>query len=171
MIINTPYYSQFLDLSDQYWMPRACGITCLKMILDHQGKETPSLLEMCAAGVHDGGFGKSGWIHDYFVKVAKSYGLDAHREERMIVEQGIRKIKEYLLSGNPVIVSVIKRLLGQDKFHMVLLTGFEEKNGEVVGFYYNEPESTDREKGKNIFVPIELFLNDWRKMAIFISLK
>lgn len=176
MKLDVPYYSQFLDVNDNpYWMPRACGMTCLKMVLDYHGKKTPTLLEMCEKGKKDGGYGPSGWFHDYFVKTAEEYGLSSERGEKIGEILGLQKIHDELKSGRPVIVSVSKHTLGQTKFHMVVLTGYEEndgiefpeRKGQLTGFYFNEPESLSKEQGKDLFVDIKSFKHDWRRMAIF----
>lgn len=151
-------------------MPRACGMTCLKMVLDFHGKETPSILEMCQTGEKDGGYGKHGWFHDYFLKVAKEHDLEAERGEKIGEIMGLQKIHDELKAGYPIIVSTTKHILGQQKFHMVVLTGYEEdEDSSIVGFYFNEPESLYREEGKDVFVDIESFKYGWRRMAIFIS--
>jgi uncharacterized protein YvpB len=176
MKLEVPYYSQFTDVNgDPYWMPRACGMVCLKTILDYHHKETPTLLQMCEDGKREGGYGPSGWFHDYFVKVAKGYGLNSERGEKIGEILGLQKIHDELKSGNPVIVSVTKYTLGQKKFHMVVLTGYEEndgiefpeRKGQLTGFYFNEPESLSSEQGKDLFVDIKSFKHDWRRMAIF----
>jgi len=178
MKLDVPHYSQFLDIADQYWMPRACGMACLKMVLDFYKKKTPSLLEMCEKGKEDEGYGPSGWFHDYFLKVARSYGLKAERGEKIGEIMGFQKIHNELKDGRPVIVSTTKHILGQQKFHMVVLTGYEEndgiefpdRKGHLTGFYFNEPESLYSEQGKDVFVDIKTFKHDWRRMAIFIAL-
>jgi len=166
MKLDVPYYSQFLDVEDKEWMPRACGMACVKMILDFYKIKNPDLDILIKKGNEDGGYSKSGWLHDYFVHLFEEYGLSAMREEKM---KNYDSIIENLKNNKPVIVSGIKYIFGQTKFHMVVLTGLEEENGNVTGFYYHDPESTNREFAQNIFVSIDIFLRDWRKMAIFVE--
>lgn len=171
MKLEVSYYSQFLDVHDEFWIPRACGICCMKMVFEYHGKKMPEILEMAKISEKDGGYGKSGLVHDYIVSTAKALGLDSHREEKMAEELGIQKLLSELKNGNPVIISAIKEILGQTKFHMVVLTGYEEKNNELSGFYFHDPEAVDRTKGSYIFVPLKDFKKSWRKMAIFVSKK
>jgi uncharacterized protein YvpB len=168
MKLLVPYYSQFADVEDRYWMPRACLPSCLKMVLDYHNKtNTPSINDLIKKGEADGGYGKSGWFHDSIVNLAKEYGLDAHREENIL---GIESLKNSLDKNNPIIVSVTKFILGQTKFHTIVLTGYEEVGGEVSGFYFHDPESTSIERHRESqFVNIETFNKEWRKMAIFIG--
>jgi hypothetical protein len=83
---------------------------------------------------------------------------------------------------------VEKRVLEQKRFHMLVIVGYDRAltsqteagdadmvNGEgtrvVFKFFYHEPESTDKEKGKFRACDEETFLSYWRGKAIFISPK
>lgn len=169
MILDVPYYSQFLDVDDKEWMPKSCAIVCLKMILDYHNRNNLPLTELIKEGVKMGGYGPSGWYHNVIVELAENYGLKAVRVEKVDIEKGVKDIYHSLNDGYPVIISAIKHIFEQNKFHMVVITGYEEKDGEVKGFYYSDPEATTVEKGKNIYTPIRFFIDDWRRMAIFIS--
>ena len=83
-------------------------------------------------------------------------------------EKGMASIIDALRRNHPVIVSATKHILGQTKFHMVVITGYEEDRGAITGLYYHDPESTTRERGQHLFVDKETFMREWRKMAIFI---
>ncbi len=47
MKLEVPYYSQHRDIKDEYWQSRACGLVCLKMVLDFyqngRGRTSPIL--------------------------------------------------------------------------------------------------------------------------------
>ncbi len=168
--IKVPFYSQYMHIKDPFWIPRACGMCCLKMVLDYHGVETEEISEMCIKGKEAGGYSNSGWIHDYFLSVARGSGIDAHREEGMDIDSGLEKIALSLDKNEPVIASCVKRFLNENKFHMVVVVGYEKgENGELKGFYFNEPESLTVEYGECRFVDIPTFLSDWRRMAIFIG--
>lgn len=158
-------------------MPRACGIVALKMVLDfylpaQAGKKNiPPIMELIETCSKTGGYGKSGWFHDALVSLAKSFELEACRKEKMDAEEGTGEIINSLKEGKPVLISAVKYILGQTKFHMVVATGFEEKGGVVSGIYYHDPEATDKERGQHIFVGLDTFKREWRKMAIFVSPK
>lgn len=169
MKLDVPYYSQFEDVSDPYWMPRACGFCCIKMVLDYYSISAGSIVELAQEAEQNGGYGTSGLVHDYVVNFFTSKGLSSHREEKMEDAAGIANIQEQIQKGNPVIVSIVKKILGQTKFHQVVFTGFEEENGTLKGFYFNDPENLYKEASKDKFVVLADFLNDWRRMAIFVS--
>ncbi len=171
MKLIVPYYSQFIDVQDKYWMPRACLPTCLKIILTYHKKSENTSLDQLIIDLNEkGGYGKSGWFHDHIVEKAKEHGLYAYREEKMNEDKGVAEIKKTLDEGNLVIVSVIKFVLGQTKFHTVVLVGYEEKAGAITGFYFHDPESTsDNRNREPFFTDIDTFKRQWRKMAIFIE--
>ena len=171
MKLNVPYYSQFTDVQDHYWMPRACLPTCLKIIFEYHGKAKDISLDELIKNLNDaGGYGKSGWFHDAIVAKAKEFGFYAFRQEKMNELNGVTDIKKNLDEGNPVIVSVIKFVLGQTKFHTVVLVGYEEAGGALTGFYFHDPESTSSDHNREpFFVDISTFKKQWRQMAIFIE--
>ncbi len=161
MKLITPYYSQFVDIEDQFWMLRACGAACLKMVAEFQGVQVPDLLALCDEASERGGYDmKNGWVHDYLVTKAKELGLLAERKEGMMSAD---EIIASLEAGNPVIVSVEKRVLEQNRFHMIVVVGYENGN-----FIYHESESTDKEKGQYRICSMETFMAYWRGKAIFI---
>lgn len=176
MKIKVNHYSQYLDVTDPMWQPRACGVACLKMLLDSRGTETPPLDEMIAQGCAIGAHGEWGWKHDGLIALARQYGAKLSRNEwrksesktpEELNEEGIMFLISELIAKRPVLVSAIKKFEEADKFHMVLLTGFDERDGAVIGFYYHDSDTTVRGEGENLFVPIDTFRAKWRRMAIF----
>jgi hypothetical protein len=169
IILDVPYCSQYLDVPDHNWNTRSCGAACVKMVLDFKGVVTPELYEFVKKGNDMGAYGPHGWIHDKLIEMAGMYGVEMYREEKIDLEEGIEKLSAHIHANKPIIISVIKKCLGQTKYHVVVVTGVEEEGGQVKGFYFNEPESTTIGKGKNIFVNLEEFKKDWRRMAIFLK--
>jgi len=176
MKILVPYYSQYLDITDEMWQPRACGIASLKMLLESRGAEMPLLDEMTMQGNAIGAYGDSGWKHDGLIALAKQYGVKLSRAEWRKSEskspdelnvEGVNFLISELRAGRAVIVSAIKKFEELDKFHIVVLTGFEEKDGAVIGFYYNDSDAHTRADGESQFVPLDIFRSKWRRMAIF----
>lgn len=168
MKIETPYYSQFVDIKNPFWMLRACGAICFKMVSETQGAQVGDVIVFCEVAKLAGGYDmQNGWVHDYIIKKAEEIGLSAYRKEGMTE---IDELLAFLEKGRPVIASVEKRLLEQIRFHMIVLVGFEKDEfGALTDFYYHEPESTDKEKGKYRKCTREVFLEYWRGKAIFIS--
>ena len=175
--LNIPYYSQFSDVKDKYWQSRACGALCLKSILNFYEKENLNSDEFIKLAESKKAYGENGWIHQGLVNVAKGFGIDLVRKEfksespenqKKILKEGIEEIKKSLQENKPVLVSVVKKFSEKDKFHMVVLTGFESENELLTGFYYNDTDYRNDE-GKDLFVDIETFKTYWRKLAIFVG--
>lgn len=175
MKLSVPYYSQFIDIQDPFWMLRACGAVSLKMVVEFCGATVPELLTLCNEARERGGYDMyNGWVHDYLVTKAKELGLEAYRKEGL---ESVDEIIEHLDKGFPVIVSVEKRVLEQTRFHMLVVVGYEKEttNNELpitsYRLFYHEPESTDKEKGQYRFCSQEVFFSYWRGKAIFVSLR
>lgn len=176
MRLTIPYYSQYRDVIDPAWKSRACGVACLKMLLDSKGVQTPSLDEMIQQGDAIGAYGDSGWKHDGLVALAYQYGVKLSRAEWRqsdtqssdeLNKEGIHFLLSELEAGRPVIISAIKNFEIRDKFHLVLLVGAEIEEGIAKGFYYHDPDSYTETKGAYQFVPFHIFEKAWRSMAIF----
>lgn len=188
MKLDVPYYSQFVDVDDSFWMLRACGAVALKEVAEFHGATVPDIVTLCNEGKNRGGYDtENGWIHDYLVMKAKELGLNANRKEGL---DTLDEVMESLKNGNPVIISVEKRVLEQKRFHLIVLTGFEQSNvfsaetkqinngSELTTdytlkaadcLYYHESESTNKEKGKHRICDMETLENYWRGKAIFIE--
>ncbi len=172
MKLSVPYYSQFVDIDDQFWMIRACGGACLKMVAEYHKKTVADLVTLCNEARDRGGYHMTnGWMHDYIVTKLIELGLHAYRKE------GIEHLEEILASldaGNPVIVSVEKRVLEQKRFHLITLVGYETKTNPQslvpsTYLYYHESESTDKDRGQYRECTQETFLEYFRGKAIFVS--
>lgn len=178
MKIKAPYYSQYIDVEDKEWQQRACGVACLKMLLESNGIKTPSIDEMIKNGVVLGAYSENGWLHDGLVSLGEKYGAKLYRKEfrkkdadtdtldKLNIE-GIDMIIGELYECRPVIISAIKNFETRNKFHMVLVVGAEIEDGVVKGFYYHDPDSHTEAKGEYQFVTFTTFLDSWRRMAIF----
>lgn len=194
MIIDFKYKSQYMDVKDPYWQPRSSSIVCLKMVMDYyragdKKNKLPAVEDLIKEGFLIGGFGINGWMHDAIVMLAHNYGFSAYRQEfrsmdidydskktrdgiyhDKLSQDGVEKIVRYLHSKKPVIVSAVKKFQQEeDKFHTVVLIGYEEKDGKIVGFYYHDPNALVREDGEKQFVNMESFEKFWRRLAIFIT--
>lgn len=163
-----PYYSQFIDVPDSFWMLRGCGAVSFAMVAAFHGIKIPSIVEFCNEAKDAGGYDMTnGWIHEYLVNKAKEYGLQAERKEGLT---DLNEIMSSLEKGNPVIVSVEKRVLEQKRFHMLVVVGYKDLPAQAGGMIiYHEPEATDKDRGQYRTCDTETFMNYWRGKAIFIS--
>lgn len=162
MKLAVPYYSQFVDVHDPFWMLRACGACSFKMVVEFLGKDIGDIVSFCQEAKESGGYDmQNGWRHNYLVEKAKALGLQAYRKEDIT---NLSEIVASLQAGNPVIVSVEKRLLEQKRFHMIVLVGYE--NNTII---YHESEATDKNKGSYRSCDTTTFMGYFRGKAIFIT--
>lgn len=166
IILDVPYCSQRLDVGDLYWQSRACGMACVKMVLDYYKKGGDSLINLIKEGVGKEGYCERGWIHDVLVEMMKERGLKVFRkeyksadenEQKRLIEKAIKETINFLSEKGLVIISAIKNFSEEKNFHMVVLIGFEKGENGVIGFYYHDPDSFSREGGMHKFVPIDTF--------------
>jgi uncharacterized protein YvpB len=170
-ILNVPISSQYLDIDEKIHLLTACGMTSVYMGLKFYGTEGISLDEVVKKGVEEHGFSKSGWIHDYLVKVFQDHGYECYRKEGMR-DRDVEEIRKAIQAGNPVIISTQRMMFDRRIFHMVIVTGIRENGaGELEGFFYHDPAGLRLEEVTNLFVSVPVFLQYWRRMAIFPSRK
>lgn len=185
---NVTYYSQFDNVLREEWKARACSIVCLKMALDFFSPDVIDIDSLIDEGVLLKGWTPHGWTHDSLSLIAHNHGLASYREEfrsmhadprtgtfsispytEKFIEYGIKKISDAIENGGLVIVSTYRNWNPQESFHTVLLIGLEKgEDGRISGFYYHDPD-TALEKREGIFVQLKDFLENWRKMALFMG--
>ncbi|MFA5777930.1 MAG: C39 family peptidase [Candidatus Paceibacterota bacterium] len=166
-IIDTPYigYSSVSGL-DYFKTATSCGICAVGMILSLQ-KIPVNINSLIENGHNNGGFTPLGWLHSYLVGLLQENGLNYARLENCPIEQSLQQIKEGILDGGPVIVSVNKLCLEQISFHIVLIVGIKiNPDKSIAGFFYHDPAASTKENGSLHFVSVENFIKFWRKMMI-----
>ncbi|MDQ5957365.1 MAG: hypothetical protein QG614_340 [Patescibacteria group bacterium] len=189
--LDVPYHSQFLEVEDYFWNIRSCGGSCMKMCLDYFfEKENKSFEKSIKDIMEEAGEGggydmQNGFVHDFAVKYFESNNLQSHRveidksvtNEKELEDKKLEILEEVLVSldqDNPVMVSIVKHTLEQNKFHIILLVGYRyeldmNSNRSITSIIYHEPESTDLVKGAYRECSLDIFLENWRGKAIFVS--
>lgn len=164
---NVEYQSQYLDIGDKMDALTACGITCLYITIKtfKTNNELPGLEEMVTEAKQDptGYVSGVGWAHQYFVDVAKKYGLDAYRKDPF----SIKKIKEELDNGKLIISSCNRKFLGRTvSTHMIVVTGYSPD-----GLYYVDPASITKQQQKDHYLAsYKDFEKDYNNRSIIIGL-
>ena len=169
MKLNVPYYSQRLDVRRRFWKSRSCGIVALKMAMDYLGQKKKSYViepadNLINKGVSFWGHSlKYGWFHDALLKIAWNKGFKKSLRKECD-EAGKKNLLQYIVvnlkKGIPVLVSL---RIGESG-HLVLLVGFSTK-----GFFYHDPDSKIRSKGRFKFVSFKKFLLKWKGRIIVIK--
>lgn len=184
-ILPVPYYSQNAESVDPDWRNRACGISCISMIMAYHQLDDVSIMPLIHEGLNIGGYCANGWFHESLVRIMRNHGLHAYAEEYRcvvvgknrgqasenvlqpkMVDSGILKIIKQIDLGRPVIVSVDENFRNNKFKHMVVVVGYKTFESQVTGLYINDPD--DRQSpGNNVFISIDRFKDYWRKFAIF----
>lgn len=166
-----PRWREFgFETAEEYafWSWRACGIICLKMIIDTVGNSNEKVKDLLERGIELGGYvshdknGKlvdKGWYYRALIKLAGKYGFLGKIFSHLSVQNICREI----LSKHFVIASVDPGLIRFDEVesqykggHVVLVYGFKWEHKSCVGFYLHNP-SGKSEETKKAFVPIDVF--------------
>jgi len=181
-ILDVPHLSQILDVSNKHWQRRSCAIVALAMILQHHiGSADESLQpdNLIEKGLTINAYNQEyGWKHSHLALMARSYGLHGYNQEFEsnseifqgdFINDGLKKISNSIYNGNPVIVSMESFFSSNRVTHLIVLSGVENEEGKLKGFYYRDPLLDQRAGEEHEFVTLKRFLEFWRKMVIFVS--
>ena len=168
MKFDTPGYSQFLDVEDEEWKDRCCGILSLKMLLDYWGGQSnisPEDVEsLIGEGLEIGAYIPDiGWKHKELVELAQNHGLDGEDFDWMDEhpDVALNKVIPHL-SEHPIIVSIHKDLIEGNSGHLVVLTGYED--GQI---FYNDPDAKTRGDIERS-APLQKFLDGWKRRVVVV---
>lgn len=186
LLDTDPKWREFgADSSEEYsfWARRICGIACFKMILLPLGGATAKLdlpliilaKKAMAVGCYlpDPKNPKRliGLLHRPFLKFAETFGLTG----KLVWYIGANSIAQEILRNKFVIASVhhdirYRGACPESKIgHLILVHGFEIKNGQISGFYIHNPSGFYNESQENHFVQAEDFTNCFSGRIIVLS--
>jgi hypothetical protein len=159
-----PFHSQHGEAVPEEWRWRACGIACLKTVIDMYSSVPVAISTLIDEGVREEAYLEGvGWKHDGLVELAKLHGVRASRDEfKGSIQKGIAVIKEHLKNGGFVMASVATEHENQKTFHLVLLIAVDKN-----GFYYNDSAKKSAEDGQGIYISFKDFQKYWRGLVIF----
>lgn len=177
--LQVPFYAQKEILTNGE-ANSACGIVCVKMILDYAGKKN-DIEDLIKEGYIIGGKVDAGWKHETIVRVLRNHGIlafpqefrshivDTEKEEGILNEKmtnemrdvAITKFEMFIDQGYPVMVSV-KPGFGNNKGdHLILIVGYDEEN-----LYINDSGNSSEEESP-IKVSKNKFMEYWKGLTIF----
>lgn len=195
-VLDIPYLSQFDNLSDVEWQGKACGITCLAMVLAFYEGDPRPLKSLIELGEDVGAVNNKGdWYDSGLCSVANRLGYTAFRRRwalskpdlevfkaegrtdadndaynEVALKEGLHTLENTLRLGTPVIVSVNKNFNEEKKGHLVVLTGYEKDGELLAGFYYNDPNARGTIR-KDEYAHLEKFLENWKRRGVFVIKK
>jgi len=176
-MLKVPYYSQIKDTQNPKWKKDSCGVAALKMVLDYYQPTNLTIDELYQKGLDiDGYLEGVGWYHHVLAQLAKGFGYKAvtkswnipaeslehligrgfSKEDIEIVvnlqlDEGIFTLKQEVLAGHPIIISVPKGFKEGGSGHLVVVIGFDD-----LGFIVNDPFD-----GEKIHIDFERFRQVW----------
>lgn len=170
--IDLPVCNQFDAAHDTEWANKICAICSIWMLLKlHNSSFDVSVMDLTKKLLADGGYLENiGWKHASLVDLAGEYGLKLQYARMFFYspeqkEEGSKIIAANLRNRHPVIASVFMHMNPSKGGHMVVVHGFQEFNGQTIGYYIQDPDS--RFKGHNYFLTKEEFFAGWRGGLIY----
>lgn len=190
MILDVPFYSQIKDTKNTGWKNSACGIACLKMVLDYYQPSGKTIDELYQKGLELNSYLENvGWYHHGLVNIAQTLGYKGIIKSWNINPEEIKKLKEKgfttqeinilkkqqyresiftlkkeLRNKHPIILSIPNGFVRGGSGHLAVLIGYDNK-----GFYFNDPYDQVR-PGKEVKVNYSQFKKVFTQRAIFIYL-
>lgn len=168
---------------------------CKKVGID---KLIKTALDEGAYVLENGGKKDYGWQHAGLVRTVQKLGFLGFRRKYFIQKRDLEVMKKEGTSPKslrryynqvfieavaafkvqiddkcPFLISIEKNLGIKRTSHIVVLTGYRELEGNVIGFFVNDPNNPkngkNRPVNKNQFISLSEFDKIWRKLAIFVE--
>lgn len=157
---QTPFYSQFDDITDPSWKKVGCGIASLAMIIEFYNPGEVSVDNLLTEGIKSGAYlNDAGWIHKGLIDLAQRYNLNGNTSDLSgLSTSGALEKLENILAEGPVMASVHYTFDPKNPIpHLVVIN-------KIVGdtVYYNDPS----EKAGNGSISTAKFLKAWKKRYI-----
>lgn len=169
-LLPIPFRSQRLHVAAYNEPERACGMTCVWMVLAALcGTENVlDLDELIALGKERGGLVEGvGWAHEFLLHTIRLYGINGMRYDKKNSPPSPDEMPDIfgkiIDGGNPILVSMRRGSGG----HIVLLTGTRrDENGFLTGFFHHDPDVDRVSMGEHKFISLDEFGKCWRQLAI-----
>src|SRR3989344_8242676 len=166
--IKLPICNQHDAKHDSEWSYRICAVCSLWMLLKfHDSKFNASVTDLVKMGfAKDGYLENVGWKHSVIVELAKDFGLGLKYAEKFFYTPeekgvGLLIVNRSLKNGWPVLVSIYR----SQSSHMLIVHGFQESDGEIIGYYIQDPDGHVHDH--NYFLTKEEFISRWRGGLIY----
>lgn len=146
-----------------YWVERACGIICVKMVSEALGGECHSVSYWVQQGLQAGGYlveedsngemVEKGWLHRVLADLIQREGFKAQACKASLWE-----LAHYLKEGNLVIASVSYQIgtdepITRNSGHLVVVSGVETRNFCLESFIVHNPSGRYSALQKDAVIP------------------
>ncbi|MEX0932003.1 MAG: C39 family peptidase [Candidatus Saccharimonadales bacterium] len=160
-----------------------------------QGAPLVNLQQLLSDALELGGVDKHhNWYHATLVRTARHYGFLAWRRSwipsqrdvdwfkkegaselsikawhQQLKEEAVYALSLEIVEGHPVVVSASPYFGEEQKAHLMVLSGLrKDSNGNVEGFYYQDPYDKTQGPKKERYVSLEQFMKAWTFRAVFV---
>jgi hypothetical protein len=183
-VLPVPFYAQ-REIVEDSEKDGACGIVCIKMILDYFHNRSHDVHDLIKEGYIVGGKESAGWNHEALVRVLRNHGVRAYTQEFIshdipdlsasrgvlhsertaeFVQLGIAKIKKNIDEGYPVMVSVRPRFGANESAHIILIVGYEGEDTLCI----NDSQRPSSEE-QPLLCNIDRFKEYWKGLSVFVE--
>jgi hypothetical protein len=155
--------------ADEYawWVPRACGMVCVKMVVEALGGPKYKVMDWVRRGLEKKGYlieqdpygdwTEKGWLHSCMVGLIAEEGFNA-----FACEAGLDDIASELQHGRLVIASVSFEIgtdlpITRRGGHLVVVTGVETIDGKVAAALVHNPSGRRENLRVNAHIPADRF--------------
>jgi len=167
--------------TDEYawWVPRACGMVCVKMVVEALGGPKLKVMDWVRRGLDKKGYlieqdaygdwVEKGWVHSCMVDLIEEEGFKAHMREANLEDIGIQ-----VRHGRLVIASVSFEI-GTDMpitrrgGHLVVVTGIQSVDGKLGAVLVHNPSGRRENLRVNACIPAERFKQAFKGRIIVAS--
>lgn len=118
---STHESSEMSATEREHWGNRACGLACMRTVLDYYDLPVPPQVDMLKRGLELGAYSERGWIHAGLLTLARELGLDGVTGRVSDIEQ----LSNLAAAGIATIVSSTLHFPtdGQRGGHLVAFAG------------------------------------------------
>jgi hypothetical protein len=151
-----------------YWCSRACGPACGKMAAEAMGGPVRTMMAWIRMGISLGGYltgmdpsgsvQELGWSHAALAELLHSAGLQA-----VCGAFTPEEFYDKLATGGHLMIASVSFELGTTQpithqgGHLVLVSGAQEQDGRISGFYIYNPSGRSAALRENAFIPSDRF--------------
>lgn len=171
MSFPVPSYSQYLDVPEEKWRGRSCGVIALKMLLDYSKNKTltdsPTVQTIIRLGLSQKAYIPGiGWKHKGLVRIAHHFHFRAKNFDWANQSKKIALDKLFrLLDKQPIIASIYQDVKTKKGGHLVVLTGVDRPKEKL--FMIDPAEKTRKKENRHL--SIKTFMSCWKQRIIVIE--
>jgi len=164
--------------ADEYtwWVTRACGMVCVKMVVEALGGPKIRVMDWVRRGLAKNGYMieqdaygdwiEKGWLHNCMAELIEEAGFRAHAREANVDDLAIQ-VRHDRLSIASVSYEIGTNLpITQRGGHLVVVTGVEALDGKVAAVKVHNPSGRTESLRVNARIPVDRFKQAFKNRII-----